>query len=154
MLIRNTKEFLEKTFQKKIICLDIGKSKIGLAISDLDKKISTPLKVIKRDSNFFSDLKKILIDFEISGILIGLPLNNDLSKNRMCHFIEDISKNLDTFLKKNKYELPIFFWDESYTSIEAEDLTKNLFKNQKKQKKEIDKYAANIILKDFISNIE
>ena len=78
-------------------------------MSDLDKKISTPFKVMKRDANFFSKFKKVLVDFEISGILVGLPLNSDLSKNKMCHFIEDISKNLDTFLKKNKYELPIFF---------------------------------------------
>ena len=42
-----------------------------------------------------------------------------------------------------------FFWDESYTSLEAEDLTKNIFKNKKKQKNKLDKFAAKIILDDF-----
>ena len=92
MLIRNTKEFLEKTFQKKIICLDIGKAKVGVAISDSNKKISNPLKVINRDKKFYSNLKELIIEYDVYGILIGLPLNEDLSKNKMCQFITDIAK--------------------------------------------------------------
>ena len=46
-------------------------------------------------------------------------------------------------------ELPIFFWDESYTSLEAEEITQNIFKNLKEQRKKLDKFAAKIILDDF-----
>ena len=113
MIIRNTKEFLKKTFQKKIICLDIGKVKVGIAISDSNKKISTPLKIIIRDKRFYSNLKDLILEYDIFGILIGLPLNEDLSKNKMCQFITDIAKNIDSYLKKDKKEIPIFFWDES-----------------------------------------
>ena len=153
MLIRNIKEFLEKTKTRKILALDMGKKKIGLAISDPNHKIVNPLDVLKKDKNYLDNLLFIVTDFNIGGILIGLPITNS-DKNKMCQMIRDIGKNIDKFLLENNNDIPIFFWDESYTSIEAEDLTKNLFKNQKKQKKEIDKYAANIILKDFISNIE
>ena len=73
MIIRNTKEFLKKTFQKKIICLDIGKVKVGIAISDSNKKISTPLKIIIRDKRFYSNLKDLILEYDIFGILIGLP---------------------------------------------------------------------------------
>ena len=49
----------------------------------------------------------------------------------MCQMIKDIGKNIDKFLSENNYDLPIFFWDESYTSLEAEDITKDFFKNSK-----------------------
>ena len=153
MLIRNIKEFLKKTSQKKIICLDIGKKKFGLAISDPNHKLSIPLDVIKKDASFFLNLKKILIDFDVGSILIGLPLNEDKTLNRMCQFIQDVVKRLDSYLLKNKLELPIFFWDESYTSFEASDLTYELFKNTKTQKKFIDKFAAKVILDDFLKEL-
>tara|TARA_Y100000589_G_scaffold311385_1_gene330674 strand:+ start:804 stop:1265 length:462 start_codon:yes stop_codon:yes gene_type:complete len=153
MLIRNTKEFLKKTFQKKIICLDIGKVKVGIAISDSNKKISTPLKIIIRDKKFYSNLKDLILEYDIYGILIGLPLNEDLSKNKMCQFITDIAKNIDSYLSRDKKEIPIFFWDESYTSLEAMDTTNNLIKNKKKQKSVLDKYAASVILGDFLREI-
>ena len=153
MIIRNTKEFLKKTFQKKIICLDIGKVKVGIAISDSNKKISTPLKIIIRDKRFYSNLKDLILEYDIFGILIGLPLNEDLSKNKMCQFITDIAKNIDSYLKKDKKEIPIFFWDESYTSLEAVDTISNLIKTKKKQKRILDKYAASVILGDFLREI-
>ena len=153
MIIRNTKEFLKKTFQKKIICLDIGKVRVGIAISDSNKKISTPLKIIIRDKKFYSNLKDLILEYDIYGILIGLPLNEDLSKNKMCQFITDIAKNIDSYLSRDKKEIPIFFWDESYTSLEAMDTTNNLIKNKKKQKSVLDKYAASVILSDFLREI-
>ena len=45
--------------------------------------------------------------------------------------IKSIANNIEAFLTKNNYELPIFFWDESYTSLEAEELTLNFFKSSK-----------------------
>jgi putative Holliday junction resolvase len=153
MLIRNIKEFLKKTLQKKIICLDIGRKKIGVAISDPNHKISMPLDILNKNKSFFSNIKKILIDFDVGGILIGLPLNEDKTFNKMCYFIHDFVKELDSYLLKNKLELPIFFWDESYTSFEASELTGKFFKNTKTQKKFIDKFAAKIILDDFFKEL-
>ena len=93
------------------------------------------------------------MEYDIFGILIGLPLNEDLSKNKMCQFITDIAKNIDSYLKKDKKEIPIFFWDESYTSLEAMDTISNLIKTKKKQKRILDKYAASVILGDFLREI-
>ena len=59
-------------------------------------------------------------------------------------------KNIDKFLLKNNFDLPIF-WDESYTSVEAEDITKDFFKNSKEQNRHIDKFAAKLVLDDFFN---
>ncbi len=148
MLIRNIKEFLKLTMNKRIISLDIGKSKIGSAISDQKHLIVTPLDVFPK-KKILTELLEIIKEFNIGGILVGLPLFESGKKNKSCQMIEDITKNIDNFLNNKNNELPIFFWDESYTSFEAEELTKKIFKNTKEQKQKLDKFAAKIILDDF-----
>ena len=150
MLIRNTKEFLEKTKTRKILGLDMGKKRIGLAISDPSHKIVNPLEVLKKNKNYLDNLLLIINDFNIGGILIGLPITKN-DKNKMCQMVMDIGKNIDRFLLKNNFDLPIFFWDESYTSLEAEDITKDFFKNSKEQNRHIDKFAAKLVLDDFFN---
>ena len=63
MLIRNTKEFLEKTKTRKILGLDMGKKRIGLAISDPSHKIVNPLEVLKKNKNYLDNLLLIINDF-------------------------------------------------------------------------------------------
>ena len=150
MLIRNIKEFLEKTKTRKILALDMGKKKIGIALSDPNHKIVNPLEVLKKDKNYLDNLLLIITEFNIGGILIGLPITNS-DKNKMCQMIRDIGKNIDKFLLEINNDIPIFFWDESYTSFEAEDITKDFFKNSKEQNRHIDKFAAKLILDDFFN---
>ncbi len=151
MFVHNIKEFKKKTNKKKIICLDCGKKKVGLAISDEDHKISMPIKTIHRNKEFNQKINYIINDFNIGGILVGLPLGEEKKLNKMSQFIIDITKNLDTYLKNNNTNIPFFFWDESFTSIEAEQVTMEFFRNKKKQKLFIDKFAAKIILEDFFN---
>ena len=150
MLIRNIKEFLEKTISNKILALDIGKKKIGLAISDPNHKIVTPLEVLKKNRDYLKELLLIITDYNVGGILIGLPIIK-ITKNKMCQMVRDIGTNIDKFLLENNFDLPIFFWDESYTSFEAKNVTKAFFKNTKEQNKHIDKFAAKVILDDFFN---
>ena len=151
MFVRNIKEFKKKTNKKKILCLDCGKRKVGIAISDENQRISMPMKTIDRNNQFNGNILKIILEYEVGGIIIGLPINNSGKINKMSQFIKDISKNLDLFLKKENFNMPILFWDESFSSIEAETLTNIFFKNKKSQKKTLDKFAAKVILEDFIN---
>ncbi len=152
MLVRNIKEFKKKTNKKKIICLDCGKKKVGIAISDENHKISLPVDTIDRNKDFNNNIKKFIKEFEIGGMLVGLPIDEKKSVNKMTQSIMDITKNIDTFLETFGIKLPILFWDENYTSIEAEDMTESFFKNKKKQKKSLDKFAAKVILEDFLNS--
>ena len=150
MLIRNIKEFLEKTKSNKILALDMGKKKIGIAISDPSHKIVTPFEVLKKNKYYLKELLLIINDFNVGGILIGLP-KTDNDKNKMCQMVRDLGVNIDKFLSENNFDLPIFFWDESYTSFEAEEITKDFFSNTKEQNKHIDKFAAKLMLDDFFN---
>ena len=145
MIIRNTKEFINIINDKKILSVDLGKKKVGLAISDTKHTITTPIKNILRNKFFHESIQKIILEYNIGAILVGLPLNNDKSLNKISQFIVDISKNMDLYLIENKINLPIFFWDENFSSFEAETLVRDFYKGKK-----IDKFAAKIFLDDFI----
>ena len=145
MIIRNTKEFINIINDKKILSVDLGKKKVGLAISDTKHTITTPIKNILRNKLFHENIKKIILEYDVGAILVGLPLNNDKSLNKISQFIVDISKNMDLYLIENKINLPIYFWDESFSSFEAEILVRDFYKGKK-----IDKFAAKIFLDDFI----
>ena len=145
MIIRNTKEFINIINDKKILSVDLGKKRVGLAISDTKHKITTPIKNILRDKLFHENIKKIIFEYSVGAILVGLPLNNDKSLNKISQFIVDISKNMDLYLIDNNINLPIYFWDENFSSFEAETLVRDFYKGKK-----IDKFAAKIFLDDFI----
>ena len=145
MIIRNTKEFINIINDKKILSVDLGKKKVGLAISDTKHTITTPIKNILRNKLFHENIKKIILEYDVGAILVGLPLNNDKSLNKISQFIVDISKNMDLYLIENNINLPIFFWDENFSSFEAETLVRDFYKGKK-----IDKFAAKIFLDDFI----
>jgi len=146
MIIRNIKEFLNSINDEKILCIDFGKKKIGLAISNKLQSIATPIDTLIRDKNFYKKIKIIIQEYEVGAILVGLPLNENGSLNKISQFIVDITKNMDFNLLDSKINVPIHFWDENYSSFEAEILNKSILKKKKK----IDKYAAKIILDDFL----
>ena len=110
--------------------------KFAINLERLKKNIDEPLIII---------LTLNTIAHTVGAILVGLPLNNDKSLNKISQFIVDISKNMDLYLIENKINLPIFFWDENFSSFEAETLVRDFYKGKK-----IDKFAAKIFLDDFI----
>ena len=145
MIIRNTKEFINIINDKKILSVDLGKKKVGLAISNTKHTITTPIKNILRNKLFHENIQKIILEYNVGAVLVGLPLNSDKSLNKISQFIVDISKNMDLYLIENKINLPIYFWDENFSSFEAETLVRDFYKGKK-----IDKFAAKIFLDDFI----
>ena len=156
MIICNINEFLTKIVSNKkiLMCLDIGEKQTGVAFSDPSKKFSLASKVIRaKKTHLIIQIKQILNMYEINGIIVGLPKNDDSSLNKKCQSIKDITKNLDFLLIDNKINLPIYFWDEGYSSLEASDNIKMIVKKSKSHKKIIDKFAAKVILQDFLNYI-
>ena len=83
MPICNTNEFLVKRFfNNKVMCLDIGEKRWGVALSNPNNSFSLPLKVLDYDYKIINSLNQIIEDYNIDLIIIGLPLNYDNSLNR------------------------------------------------------------------------
>ena len=132
---------------KTILCLDLGKKRIGLAISDINQKIASPYDIIKEKkfSEILIILKNLIKKFDIGSIIIGDPINMDGSlgpKSQSSRsFISNISKDID---------IPILLWDERLSTIAAEKSLIEADISRKKRGEVIDKIAANIILQSFL----
>ena len=146
-------EFKKKHLDKcRLLGLDLGSKRIGVSICDEKQLIATPLKTINRNSleNLINELKIIIDENDIKGIIIGNPLNMDGSSGSSAQSVKDTSQNIE----KN-INIPICLWDERLSTVGAFNLSSQLDINVSKREKKIDENAAAFILQgaiDFLNN--
>ena len=145
-------EFKKKLDKKsRLIGIDPGKKRVGIAISDENKIVATPYKtVIKKDySNFLAEIKKIVLENNIKGIIVGNPVNMDGSASPSSQSAKDLASKLSKDVTKN-----ITMWDERLSSEGAFNLSSNLDINVSKKVQKLDENAAQFILQgalDYLS---
>ena len=146
-------EFKKKHSDKcRLIGLDLGSKRIGISICDEKQLIATPFKTIKRSTlkELVDELKKIIKENNIKGIVIGNPLNMDGSSGSSAQSVKDTSGNIEKSIN-----LPICLWDERLSTVGAFNLSSQLDVNVSKREKKIDENAAAFILQgaiDFLNN--
>lgn len=130
----------------KILGIDWGEKRIGIAISDELKIIARPFTVLK--NNDFSGLKKILNDEKIEKIIVGRPRNMDGTLGVQA---EKVSKFVSRLKKITK--IPIIFEDETNTTNIVKGILIKEGLNPQKNKDLVNKKAAQLILKSYLENI-
>ena len=146
-------EFKKKHSDKcRLIGLDLGSKRIGVSICDDKQLIATPLKTINRNSlkNLVEELRLIIDENNIKGIIVGNPLNMDGSSGRSAQSVKDTTENIEKNLN-----IPICLWDERLSTVGAFNLSSQLDINVTKREKKIDENAAAFILQgalDFLNN--
>ena len=137
-------EFKKKLDKKsRLMGIDPGKKRIGIAISDENKIIATPYKTLIKNeySIFLKEIKKIIIDNDIKGVVIGNPLNMDGSFSSSSQSAKDLAINLSKDITQY-----ITMWDERLSSEGAFKLSSNLDVNTSKRVQKLDENAAQFIL--------
>ena len=146
-------EFKKKHSDKcRLIGLDLGSKRIGVSICDEKQLIATPLKTINRNTlnELIGELKVIIDENDIKGIIIGNPLNMDGSSGRSAQSVKDTSQKIE-----ENINIPICLWDERLSTVGAFNLSSQLDINVSKREKKIDENAAAFILQgaiDFLNN--
>ncbi len=146
-------EFKKKHSDKcRLIGLDLGSKRIGVSICDDKQLIATPLKTISRNSlkDLVDELRLIINENNIKGIIVGNPLNMDGSSGRSTQSVKDTTENIEKNL-----DIPICLWDERLSTVGAFNLSSQLDINVSKREKKIDENAAAFILQgalDFLNN--
>ena len=146
-------EFKKKKLDKsRLIGLDLGSKRIGVSICDEKQLIATPFKTINRTSakELINELKIIIQENNIKGIIIGNPLNMDGSSGSSTQSVKDTSDNIEKSI-----DIPICLWDERLSTVGAFNLSSQLDVNVSKREKKIDENAAAFILQgaiDFLNN--
>ncbi len=135
----------------RILALDYGEKRIGIAITDPGLITAQPLKFIERQ-NFWVEFPALLQLYpEIGKIIVGLPkrLSGELgpAAQKVMAFVEAI--------KKKYPSLPeIILWDERFTTVLAEKSLIALSQNRKKRKSTIDQTAAYFLLQDYLEHFK
>ena len=138
---------LEKMLTGKILGIDYGEKRLGVAVSDIFGWTARAVTTIEYSSEeqLFQRLEEIIKEEEAKEIVIGIPTRTDGSKSEKALVIEKFCERL-----KKRIDLPLYFTDESYTSKEAQKILYSRGKKLKKNKKQIDSIAAELILKSYL----
>lgn len=134
----------------RILALDHGTRRVGVAISDELKMIAQPLEFIPAEpfGDFLTRLKQILREKEVELILLGMPRNMDGSYGPAALKVQEFAAVL-----KDNTAIPIQLWDERLTSAQAQRflIQGNVRREQRKEK--VDKTAAAILLQSYLDSL-
>jgi len=134
----------------RILAIDYGSVRVGLAISDPLKIFSTPLKTIQNcsETSLINELQLVIESSDIELVLLGIPYNNEGNETtktkEVLHFFSTLKANLT---------VPIELWDESFTTVDSNNLLKKKGKGVLESRKEVDAIAASFILKSYLDSL-
>ena len=131
----------------RIMALDIGSKRIGVALTDALKITSQPYITVeyKNQKEAFSRIREIVRDKEVSEVIAGLPVNLSGEKTKKTKETEIFIKKLEKFL-----QIDILRVDERYSSKDAENHMRKMGKKPSRNKADIDRIAAALILKAYL----
>lgn len=135
---------------RRLLGIDAGTKTLGLALSDVNRGIASPLETIKR-TKFSADavrLLEICAEHHIAGLVIGLPINLDGREGPRSQSTRALARNLNKLVG-----LPILLWDERLTTAEAERMLISADQTRKRRAEVIDKLAATIILQNALDRM-
>jgi putative holliday junction resolvase len=151
-IIINIKDFLPLLISgQRLLALDFGTKKIGLALSDTSKTIASPFKVLIRQ-NFKKDVAEILAHINmqlVCGLVIGWPLQMSGQQGDMCVLVKEFAEKIIA-----KYPIPIYLQDERLSSKAANRVLIEFNVNRLQRNLLDDKIAACFMLQGVLDQIK
>lgn len=137
----------------RILAMDVGDRRIGMAISDVMGWTAQGLETLERKNNTYDleQISKIIEMYNPETIVLGLPKNMDGSVGPQGHMVKEFGQ----LLKSGVYKGEIVYWDERLTSVQANRIMIDADISRAKRKRKVDKMAAVFILQsylDFLNN--
>jgi putative Holliday junction resolvase len=131
----------------RILALDYGRQRIGVAVSDLLGATAQPFDTWEglKFEQIVDKLCLLIRKLEIEKIIMGLPLTLKGEKGKLARDVEQITMRLRQHIKT-----PILLWDERFTSVQAERLLQQANEKPSRQKKKIDVIAAILLLQNYL----
>jgi putative holliday junction resolvase len=142
---------MSEIIESRIMALDFGMKRIGIALSDSLKMFAYTLVTIPNDEKTFKQLASIIREKNIIEIVLGIPNENRVSKTSVVENIKKFKEQLEkTFLLK------VILWDETFTSsIAQQRIIESVNKKQKRRNKDLlDMHSAAIILQEYLDSIK
>ncbi len=132
----------------RVLGLDIGERRIGIALSDPSGTLARPLQTLVRSSRpaDFAALAALVAEHEVELVVVGRPLSLDGSEGPQARRIARYADALAAHLP-----VPVVFWDERFTTVEAEEiLRRNRRRRKRADRADVDAVAAALILQRYL----
>ncbi len=130
------------------MAIDFGEKRIGIALTDPLRIFARPFVVVFNTEKKFEEINKIIREEQVGEIILGLPQNLQGEDTKKTLEVRDFKEELSQHVS-----IPIKFWDESYTTADANKLLISQGYSIKDARKVIDKVAASFILKHYLESI-
>jgi len=136
----------------RLLALDVGERRIGVAVSDEMGLIATPLTTIRRASKIqdFACIAGLIREQRAQGVVIGHPLNRDGSAGPQARRVEKYAQELELALHDEGLELPLFLWDEYLSTRQAEEALSGAGRRSRVRRAGLDAAAAAVILREYL----
>jgi len=134
---------------KRILAIDYGMRRIGLAVSDPLQIIATPLDTL-RISNYedgIKQLKAIYEEYKPITIIMGYPIGTSGNKTDQTRLVDQVIESL-----RSSIDVPIISWDERYTSLQAKSILQQQGRKVRDDKGMVDQLAARIMLQEYLDS--
>jgi putative Holliday junction resolvase len=134
-------------FPGRVMALDLGSKRIGVAVSDPTRTIAQSYGVVKRKSREedFARYQQVLGEQQVTLLVVGLPTTSEGEDSDTAVWIRDYMAEFS-----QQCDVPIQFWDESFTTVKAEESLRQRGKRGKKARQQVDAVAAAFILQSFL----
>lgn len=131
----------------RVMALDLGEKRIGVAISDETRRIAGSHSVLLRKSRLedFRRYAKIVSEHKVTLLVVGLPIRLDGEEGRQAAWVRDYTEEMRAHLN-----IPVEFWDEALSTRRAQESMRARGQRGRKSRERIDAVAAAFILQDFL----
>lgn len=131
----------------RVMALDVGSKRIGVALTDTLRLLASPLTTIRAQPReaAFERITTLIGQNEVVELVIGLPISLNGNVGPQAEIVKRFAAELES-----RIQVPIHFFDERYTSSEAERVMIEMGLKAEQRKARIDEMAASIILRDYI----
>lgn len=137
---------------ERLLALDVGERRIGVAVSDALGVIATPLTVIRRSSKAadFCRIAGLAREQQAGALVVGHPLNADGSAGPQAQRVERYAAALEQALRDEGLDLPLILWDEHGSTQRAQAAMIAAGRGARDRRERIDAAAAAIILQEYL----
>ena len=134
----------------RVMALDVGGRRIGVALSDTTRVLASPLTTLRAEprDRALSEIAALVLRHEVAEVVVGLPLTLSGEVGPQAHVIQLFVERL-----KGVLTAPIHLFDERLTTVAAERMMLDLGLKPEQRKARIDEVAASIILQDFLDSV-
>ena len=135
--------------ESRIMGIDYGEKRIGIALSDPLFTFAYPFKTLLNEHNLIKDLLKIVEEKNVTKIILGLPSVRFKSSKELAERVHLFKKEIEQVIK-----IEVIFWDEEFSSVLAQEkVNESVTKKSARRKKDLlDRHSAAIILQEYLNS--